>query len=160
MTQQHFGDSKWLTPPQLAKQLGVDSQKVLTWIRNGELRAVNVAERLTMRPRWRISSAALEEFLRRRESSPPVTPQESYRRWRTTPQRQPIREDDGRLAQNIPHEVRVKRMAVLMAARKSGQGTEWRPFVPRAVARYAEKTGVEVSAEAVLALKAWWEELS
>jgi len=49
-------------------------------------------------------------------------------------------------------------MAALMAARKSGQGTDWRPFVPRAVARYAEKTGVEVSAEAVLALKAWWEE--
>jgi transposase len=49
-------------------------------------------------------------------------------------------------------------MALLMAARKSGQGSEWRTFVPTAAQRYAEKTGVKVNEEAVKALKAWWEE--
>lgn len=152
-------NNTWLTPPRLAKQLGVSCEKVLTWIRNGELRAINVAERLSGRPRWRISPAALEEFCKRRESSPPPTAGGGYRQRRRPVIRSPISEDDGRLAKNIPHEVRVKKMAVAMAARKSGQFTEWRPFVPKAIARYAERTGVTVDEDAVKALKAWWEEL-
>ena len=156
--QEFFSDAIWLTPPQLAKRLSIDVSKVLTWIRNGELRAVNVAERVGGRPRWRISSTAIEEFIRRRESSPPPAPQRSWHN--CYGQRKPpvIREGDGRLAKNIPHEERVKRMAILMATRRSGQGSEWRPFVNQAVLRYAEKTGIEVDEEAILVLKAWWEQ--
>ena len=151
---------KWLTPPKLAKQLGVSNEKVLTWIRNGELRAVNVAERLAGRPRWRISEAAFEEFCQKRESRPPVCEASGYRSPRRRPSYQsPIAEGDGRLKQNIPHEVRVKRSAMLMAARRSGWGAEWRQFVPQAVTRYAEKTGVTVDENAVKALLAWWEDL-
>jgi|GEM_PF-1611561 len=152
-------NNTWLTPPRLAKQLGISCEKVLTWIRSGELRAVNVAERLSGRPRWRISPAALEEFFKRRESGPPPTVGSGYRQRRRPTKRNPISEDDGRLAKNIPHEVRVKKMAVAMAARKSGQFSEWRPFVPKAIARYVDKTGVTVDEAAVLALKAWWEDL-
>jgi hypothetical protein len=46
-----------------------------------------------------------------------------------------------------------------MAARHSGFGAEWRPFVSKAAARYAEKTGVTVDEDAVKKLTAWWEEL-
>lgn len=148
---------KWFTPPELAKQLGISSEKVLTWIRNGELRAVNVAAGLAGRPRWRISSVAFEEFLKRRESGPPVVPRRRGYTSRSSVQRSVVKSDDGRLAKNIPHEERVKRIAVLIAARRSGHGAEWRPFVSTAVARYAEKTGISVDEAAVKALKAWWE---
>jgi excisionase family DNA binding protein len=153
--QEFFGDVMWLTPPQFAKRLGIDVSKVLTWIRNGELRAVNVAERVGGRPRWRISSTAIEEFIRRRESTPPPAPRRSWHNCYGPRKPPAIRESDGRLAKNIPHEERVRRMAVLMAARRSGQGAEWRPLVKQAVLRYAEKTGVEVAEEAVLALNSW-----
>lgn len=160
MTPNFPSDERWFTPPRLAHQLGVSVDKVLTWIRNGELRAVNVAEHRDGRPRWRISPAALDEFLKRRESSPPPPPRAyRFRRMDNAGRGGKVtRDSDGRLGKNIPHEVRVKRMAILMAAGRSGQGAEWRPFVPIAVARYAEKTGVEVDAETVLSLKAWWEE--
>lgn len=159
MGQQYsFGEVMWFTPPQFAKQLGINVSKVLTWIRNGELRALNVAERVGVRPRWRISSTAIEEFIRRRETSPPSASQRSPHSCYGQRKQQVIREGDGRLAQNIPHEERVKRMAIQMAARRSGQGSEWRPFVKQAVLRYAEKTGVEVDEKVVLMLKAWWEE--
>ena len=152
-------DINWLTPPQIAERLAIGSDKVLTWIRNGELRAVNVAERISGRPRWRISESAFEEFLKSRESSPPPTRTDVNRRYVSRPSR-PIGKGDRRLSKNIPHEVKVKRLAMLMAAGKSGQGSEWRPFVPDAVKRYAERTGVKVDESAVTALKAWWENLS
>ena len=147
---------KWVTPPQFARQLGVSAEKVLLWIRNGELRAVNVADRLAGRPRWRLSPESIEEFLRRRQSTVPTPP----RIRRTFSFRSPpkMRPGGRRLTVNIPHETQVKRMAIQMAARRSGQGAEWRPFVKTAVERYAEKTGVRVAEEAVAALKAWWEE--
>jgi hypothetical protein len=34
---------KKITPPQLAAQWGVDVAKIITWIRSGELRAINAA---------------------------------------------------------------------------------------------------------------------
>jgi excisionase family DNA binding protein len=148
-------NESWLTPPQLAKQLGVSPEKVLTWIRSGELPGVNVAERLTGRPRWRISPEALEQFLKRRESSPPPRVLHQHHRL-YTPRR--ISEDDCRLGKNIPHDVRVKRIAQAMANRKHGQGAEWRPYVSEAVERYAERTGVKVDKQAVVVLKSCWEE--
>ena len=63
--------SGMLTPPQLAKQLGVSPDKVLTWIRKGELHATNVAAAGSSRPRHRISPEDLAEFQRTRQNVPP-----------------------------------------------------------------------------------------
>lgn len=64
-----------LTPPELAAQLGVSVDKILTWIHSGELRAVNLATRLGGRPRFRIDPADVAEFENRRVARPiPKTP--------------------------------------------------------------------------------------
>jgi hypothetical protein len=63
-----------LSPPALAKQLVVDTHKVLDWIKSGELRAINVASTTTGRPRWRIMPADLDLFLLRRSAQPDVKP--------------------------------------------------------------------------------------
>jgi excisionase family DNA binding protein len=63
-----------LTPPQLAKQLGVKPDKVRTWIKSGQLAATNVAKKPGGRPRYRISEAAIEEFERKRQGAAPPTP--------------------------------------------------------------------------------------
>jgi hypothetical protein len=46
--------------------------KVLGWIKRGELRAINVADKQGKRPRWRISPEELQDFLRSRTSSPTI----------------------------------------------------------------------------------------
>jgi hypothetical protein len=71
---------RWLTPPAIAKQLGVHAEKVIGWIRAQELRASNVAQKATGRPRWRINPADLELFLAAR--SEPAVPAQSMRRRR------------------------------------------------------------------------------
>jgi len=58
--------SDTLTPPQVAKRLGVNPDKVLSWIRSGELSAVNVTIKPGGRPKYRIASADLESFKNRR----------------------------------------------------------------------------------------------
>lgn len=50
------------TAPQLAERWGVDPHKVVTFIRNGELRAFNIATVATGRPRFRISREAVLAF--------------------------------------------------------------------------------------------------
>lgn len=55
-----------LTPPALAREYGVSVDKVLAWIRSGELRAVNVATRPAGRPRWRIDPDDVAAFEARR----------------------------------------------------------------------------------------------
>lgn len=52
-----------LTPPQIARRLRVKPEKVVGWIRQGELRAINVAHRGSRRPRFRIEQADLDNFL-------------------------------------------------------------------------------------------------
>ena len=64
------------SPRQVAEPLGVNSEKVRNWIRNGELIAINVGDR--QRPRWRIPKESLDDFLKRRESSPPSTPRRRH----------------------------------------------------------------------------------
>jgi hypothetical protein len=64
-----------LTPPQVAAQYGIHADKVLAWIRTGELRAVNVAIRPNgKRARWRIDPAdlALFEAGRTRQPTPKI----------------------------------------------------------------------------------------
>lgn len=72
--------SAYLTPPQYAERLGVDVAKVHIWIRRGELRAINVAETLNGRPRWRIPPDAVVEFEERRTARPPAAKPRRRRR--------------------------------------------------------------------------------
>jgi hypothetical protein len=53
---------KLRTPPQVARGWGVSPEKVLAFIRSGELRALNLATRLGGRGRYRISPDAITEF--------------------------------------------------------------------------------------------------
>jgi hypothetical protein len=59
-----------LTPPEIARRYGIHPDKVLGWIRRGELRAVNVAANPRGRPRWRIDPIDLEAFEQRRSAQP------------------------------------------------------------------------------------------
>ncbi len=62
---------QFLTPPAVAKRLGVSAEKVLRWIRAGELRGIDVSERPGVgRPRFRIDSLDLTVFLERRAVTP------------------------------------------------------------------------------------------
>ena len=70
----------FITPPQLADRYGCDVSKVLTWIRSGELRAINVATKPLGRPRWRIMIEDLESFEAGRMASPP--PKQTRRTFR------------------------------------------------------------------------------
>jgi len=60
---------EWLTPPQLAEEIGVHADRVRGWIATGELRAVNLADSKA-RPRWRIHREAIEAFLAGRSNAP------------------------------------------------------------------------------------------
>ena len=62
------------SPPEYAKEHGVDPSKVLAWIRSGELRAINLATSTTGRPRYRILLEAIVEFEERRSARQPVKP--------------------------------------------------------------------------------------
>ena len=55
-----------MTPPKLAKLWGVTPEKVINWIRSGELPAFNAAENPAGRPRYRISREDMETFKARR----------------------------------------------------------------------------------------------
>ena len=59
-----------LTPPQLASRLGVGTEKVLSWIRSGELRAMNAATKPNGRPRYLIDIEDLRAFENRRAVTP------------------------------------------------------------------------------------------
>lgn len=54
-----------LSPPQYAKRLGVSSDKILIWIRSGELRAIDVSNG-NERPRYLIDLADIVAFEQRR----------------------------------------------------------------------------------------------
>jgi excisionase family DNA binding protein len=55
-----------LTPPEVARRYGVSHDKVLSWIRSGELRAVNITTTLGGRPRYVIDEVDLAAFEARR----------------------------------------------------------------------------------------------
>jgi len=61
-----------LTPPELAKLWGIDVQKVLHWIKAGELRAINLATRRDGRPRYAIDQADIALFEAARAVQPPA----------------------------------------------------------------------------------------
>jgi len=73
-------DGRFLTPPQVARRLAVSPDKVIGWIRAGELRAVHVVRSLGGRPRWRIDPADLAVFEARRSAGPTPKPVRLRRR--------------------------------------------------------------------------------
>jgi hypothetical protein len=59
-----------LTPPEIARRYGVATAKVVRWIHDGELIALNFANRGCTRPRYSITPEALKEFERARTVAP------------------------------------------------------------------------------------------
>ncbi len=66
-----------LTPPQVAEQLGVAPETVVTWIKNGELKAANLAT--SSRPRYAVTPEDVQDFLKKRQPQPPVQPKAARR---------------------------------------------------------------------------------
>jgi len=51
-----------LTPPEVAKLWGISSDKVLSWIKAGELRAIDASTRRGGRPRYLIGVDDIAQF--------------------------------------------------------------------------------------------------
>jgi hypothetical protein len=64
--------ASFLTPPAVAKSLGVKPSKIISWIKRGELVAIDVCENRGRRPRWRIAPEELQRFLESRSSRKPA----------------------------------------------------------------------------------------
>ena len=64
-------DTRFLSPPAVARILGVSPDKILKWIADGALRAVNVSS--ADRPRWRIDPEDARSFLRNRSNQTRLT---------------------------------------------------------------------------------------
>jgi hypothetical protein len=62
------------TVADLQRRWRVGQDKILGWIRRGELRALNVATAVCARPRYVVTPDALAEFEGRRASGPPPKP--------------------------------------------------------------------------------------
>ena len=73
---------RYLSPPAIARRYGVSPDKVLAWIRAGELEAVNIATRQGGRPRYVVSPEALAAFEARRSAATPPTTTRTPRRRR------------------------------------------------------------------------------
>jgi hypothetical protein len=63
---------KKITPPELARQWGIDPHKVIAWVRSGELRAIDVATHRGGRPRYLIDLADVAAFEEARLVAPPT----------------------------------------------------------------------------------------
>jgi excisionase family DNA binding protein len=59
---------QFLTPPQIAKRLGVGREKVRQWIRSGELNAINISN--NVQPRHRVAESDIASFLAGRGLEP------------------------------------------------------------------------------------------
>jgi transposase len=66
---------------QVAERYTVGQHTVLGWIASGELTAINVARNPAGKPRWRITSEALQAFEMLRAAQP-ATPEPRRRRRR------------------------------------------------------------------------------
>jgi len=60
--------NKPLTPPEIARHLGVKADTVRAWIAAGELRAFSVSINQNGRRRWRVRPQDLETFIVKREN--------------------------------------------------------------------------------------------
>jgi hypothetical protein len=68
------------TPNELAKVLRVSPDRIRSWIKTGQLGAIDTATTLCRRPRYVILPHLLAEFERRRAAGPPPKPQRRRRR--------------------------------------------------------------------------------
>lgn len=66
------GTRRKITPPQYARQLGIDTAKVLKWIRSGELRAIDASTHRGNKPRYLIDLADVAIFEASRAVQPPA----------------------------------------------------------------------------------------
>lgn len=80
MSRTKADSARYLSPPVVAKRLGVTPESVLAWIRRGELRAFNLGSRTARRPRYKIDPADLEIFLSGRQVMAPVKATRGRRR--------------------------------------------------------------------------------
>jgi len=71
---------RYLTPPTIAKRLGVKPDRVIGWIRRGELRAVNLGD--GTRPRWKVKPCDLDAFETARSNVATIKPTTTRRRRR------------------------------------------------------------------------------
>ena len=65
--------SDCFTPPSLARRWGVSADKVLVWLKSGQLRGFNAATNPAGRPRWRIALADVLAFEQSRAAQPKPT---------------------------------------------------------------------------------------
>jgi excisionase family DNA binding protein len=66
---------------EVCERLAVAEHTVLSWIRNGELRAINVGRRPgTKKPRWRVTPEALATFVLLRSPAPPAPKRQRRRK--------------------------------------------------------------------------------
>lgn len=63
---------KFYTPPEIAKLLKISPESVIAMIRRHELTGFDLASPGSSRPRFRITEAALQDFIARREIKPPT----------------------------------------------------------------------------------------
>ena len=61
-----------ITPPQYAARLGVAEEKVIAWIKSGELRAFDASTTRGGRPRYLIDESDIEAFEMARQVTPPT----------------------------------------------------------------------------------------
>ena len=69
----------YLSPPEIARLLRVDHNKILLWIHRGELRAADVSLN-RKRPRYKVAKTDLAAFLARRSTSPEPKPKRRRKR--------------------------------------------------------------------------------
>ncbi len=60
--------TRYITPPELAKRWHVKLANIYSWIRSGELNAINMSSG-EERPRWRLTEADVSDFERRRRTT-------------------------------------------------------------------------------------------
>mgnify|MGYP000867998478 FL=1 len=72
--------AKAMSVIQYARKMRVRFDTVKGWIQSGQLRAVNVAPRVSDKPHWRITLDAAAEFERKRSSEIVAKPKRKARR--------------------------------------------------------------------------------
>ena len=77
-------DDQWMTTAEVADQLRIDPDRVVAWIKAGQLVAVNIGD--GAKPRFRVSPGSLADFLEHRRPNPP-TPRPRARQRRRTNER-------------------------------------------------------------------------
>ncbi len=55
----------------LCDLFSVGEHTVLSWIRSGQIRAINVSRKQSGRPKWRITADSLDSFVKARTPTPP-----------------------------------------------------------------------------------------